>query len=187
MKAETIKDETIDVTETNEATETTDTACVADSNEVDKVIRNHVYASMGTGIVPLPALDFVAVTGIQLDMVRKLSDLYGIEFKEGIAKKIITTVVGSGAGTLASPLVETAVVGIPLIGLPLAIATRPLLFGTGTYAVGQMFVTHFERGGTFLSANMDAMKESFSTAMRNSREWIGKTIIGKKEAEGTEA
>ncbi len=205
MKTETKKDvltegaeamdETINATESTEETvdATVENASVVDPNQVDKVIRKHVYGAMGIGIVPMPILNVAAVTGIQLDMVRQLSGLYGIAFKENLAKKIITAVIGAGAGVLASPLVESAVIGIPVVGLPLAVGTKPLLNGTGTYAVGQMFVTHFEKGGNFLSANLEAMKEDFGAALKNSREWLGNAISGKKDmeeaadAEGAEA
>jgi hypothetical protein len=92
-------------------------------------------------------------------------------------------VIGAGAGVLASPLVESVVSGIPLIGLPLTIGTRPVLNGTTTYALGRMFVTHFERGGSFVGSNMESMKADFSAAFKNSREWLGDAIKGKQAAE----
>ena len=150
--------------------------------EVDKIIRGSVYAAMGIGIVPLPFFNLAAVTVSNMVMIRKLSNLYGVEFKEGIAKKIITSVIGAGVGILASRPVEAVVSAVPLIGLPLTIATRPALNGMTTYALGRMFVTHFENGGTFMGANVDAMKQSFSTAFANSREWLGDAIKGKQTA-----
>jgi uncharacterized protein (DUF697 family) len=154
-----------------------------DAAQVDKTIRSSVYASMGIGIVPVPFVNLAAVTASNLVLARKLSDIYGIEFKEGMAKKIIASVLGASAGLLASPLIESIVAGIPLIGLPLVIGTRPVLNGMTTYALGRMFVTHFERGGTFVSSNVESMKEDFSSALKNSREWLGDTIKGKEVAE----
>lgn len=152
----------------------------ADTNDVEKAIRTSVYAAMGMGVVPVPWFNFATVTGIQLNMVRQLSNLYGVPFKEGVAKKIIASVVGAGAGVLSTPFVESVLIGLPLVGLPLAIGTKPIMNGLSTYAVGRMFVTYFERGGNFLSANIDAMGEDFKAAYKTSREWLGNVIGGKK-------
>ncbi len=176
-------------TEDEEQTVETTAIKVIDTAAVDKIIRTNVYASMGTGIVPVPLFSFAAASGININMVRQLSALYNVEFKEDIAKNIITSVLVAGAGVLATPLIETAVIGIPLVGLPFAVATRPVLNGMGTYAVGQMFVTHFNRGGSFVGANIDEMKESFTAAYKNSRVWLGDAIAGKnsKNPEGVSA
>ncbi len=156
-------------------------ALSVDAHEADSVVRHAVYASMGLGIVPIPLFNLAAVTADNLIMVRKLSRLYGVEFKEGLARKIIASVAGAGAGTLASPLVESLVSGIPLIGPPLTVGTKPVLNGMTTYALGRMFITHFENGGTFIGANIDAMKKSFRNGFENSREWLGNTIKGRAE------
>jgi hypothetical protein len=50
-----------------------------------------------------------------------------------------------------------------------------------------MFITHFERGGSFLRANLDVMKEDFSAAFKNSREWLGEAIKGKPGEKPAEA
>lgn len=158
-----------------------------DAAEVDKILRQSVYAAMGIGILPLPFVNVAAVTADNLLMTRKLAALYNVDFKEGVAKKIIASVIGAGVSTLATPLVESVVAGIPLIGLPLVIGTKPVLNGTTTYALGRMFITHFENGGSFVGANVDAMKASFTDAFKNSREWLGDTIKGKAAEAPAEA
>ena len=160
---------------------TTETVIVADAAEVNKIIRKSVYAAMGIGIVPIPFFNLAAVTTSSIVMIKRLSELYGVEFKEGVARKIVTAVIGAGVGVLASGPVESVVSAIPLIGLPLSIATKPALNGMTTYALGRMFVTHFEEGGGFVSVNMEAMKDSFSSAFKNSRDWLGETIKGKEK------
>ena len=162
-------------------TETPETIVMADAAEVNKIIRKSVYAAMGIGIVPVPFFNLAAVSASSIVMIKKLSELYGVEFKEGVAKKIVTAVIGAGVGVLASGPVESVVSAVPLIGLPLAIATKPALNGMTTYALGHMFVNHFEEGGGFVSVNMEAMKDSFSSAFNNSREWLSETIKGKEK------
>lgn len=159
------------------------TIYIPEKEKVDKLIRECVYASMGIGIVPLPFFNVAAVTASNLNLTRKLSSLYRVEFKEGVAKKIIIAVTGAGVSTLATPLIESVVSSIPLIGLPLVIGTKPALNGMITYSLSHMFINHFERGGSFLNANIESMKEDFASAYKNSREWLGSTISGKKNAD----
>lgn len=158
------------------------TAVAIDKEKVEKIINNSVYASMGIGVLLLPVVSLASVTAIQLNMARGLAKLYGVEFKENMAKKIITAVVGAGTPVLATGPVEWLVLGIPVFGTALAFATMPALNGLSTYAIGRMFVTHFERGGNFLSTNVDSLKEDFKTAYQNSREKLGDMISGKKAA-----
>jgi uncharacterized protein (DUF697 family) len=120
-----------------------------------------------------------AVAAGDLVMVKKLAGLYGVEFKEEIVKKLIASVAGAGISTLASPLLESMVGWIPLIGLPLVIGSKPVLNACTTYALGRMFVNHFERGGNFVRVNLDVLKEDFYAAFKNSRVWLGETIKGK--------
>lgn len=162
-------------------------AVTVDEAQLEKTIRSHVYMAMGLGIVPFSFFNAATVTAVQLKLVRDLSGQYGVSFKEGAARKIIAAVAGAGVSTLATPLVESIVGGIPIIGLPLVIGTKPVLNGLTTYAVGRMFITHFERGGTFMSANFDALKEDFKSAFQNSREWLGNTISGKKDEKSESA
>ena len=165
-----------------ETVKTRETTANVSAAEVEKAIRQSVYVAMGIGIVPIPFFNLAAVTASSIVMIRKLSELYGVEFKEGIAKKIISSVAGAGVGVLAAGPVASVVSAVPLIGLPLTIATKPALNGMTTYALGRMFVTHFEKGGSFVGANVDAMKADFSSAFKNSREWLGDAVKGKEKA-----
>ncbi|MDR2579144.1 MAG: YcjF family protein [Chitinispirillales bacterium] len=156
---------------------------VVDEAEVEKALRKSVYSVMGIGVLPLPFIGAAATTTANLLLVRKLAKLYGIEFKEGAAKNIIVSVTGAAAGAIAAPVLATAIIGVPLVGFPLAVGSQTITYGMTTYAIGRMFISHFERGGGFIGANIDAMKEDFSTAFKSSREWMGDTISGRKKAE----
>jgi uncharacterized protein (DUF697 family) len=153
-----------------------------DSVKVDSIIRKSVYANFGVGIIPIPFVDWAGAAAVQLAMTKKLAAEYGVEFKEGIAKKIIATVVGAGIGVAATPLVKSLVIGIPIVGLPLAATSMPMMNALSTYAVGRMFVNHFEKGGDFVNVNYEVMKQHFKDAYANSREWLGGVVAGRKGA-----
>ncbi|MDR0896795.1 MAG: YcjF family protein [Oscillospiraceae bacterium] len=158
-------------------------AIAVDQGRVEEIIRRNAYGATALGIVPIQGVDFIGVTALQINLVRQLCKLYDVPFKEGMARKIITSVVGGAVpAVLASP-VSSFVRKIPLIGLPLCIATSPALNGWSTYAVGKMFAKHFVSGGNFETINLTTMKRDFKQAYGNARTWLGDKIGGRKAAE----
>jgi len=72
-----------------ETTETEKTGQEPSQEELDNLIRNHVYASMGVGLVPIPLADFLALTGIQINLLRKLAKTYDVPFSKDTVKNIL--------------------------------------------------------------------------------------------------
>ena len=126
-------------------------------NHANSIIRNHMIWSMGAGFIPVPIADFFAVTAIQLDMIRQLSRLYGIDFKETSGKAIITSLSGASVARMGSRAIKF----IPGIGSILGGVTLAILSGASTYALGEVFKTHFESGGTFLDFDVTRLKRVY--------------------------
>jgi uncharacterized protein (DUF697 family) len=128
------------------------------SKKAEKTIRNHVLWSMGAGFIPIPVADFLAVAAVQLDMIKSMSHVYDIDFKETEGKALITALTGSGLSRLgASALVKM----IPIVGSALGGVSMSALSGASTYALGQVFKTHFETGGTFLDFDTDRFRKFY--------------------------
>src|SRR6266496_4914664 len=51
--------------------------------------------SGAAGLIPIPFIDIAAVGGVQLQMLRRLSEIYGIEFSENMGKSVIASLAGS--------------------------------------------------------------------------------------------
>jgi uncharacterized protein (DUF697 family) len=121
--------------------------------------------AMGAGSIPLPLADLAAVTGVQIQMLSRLSELYGVPFSENSVKSIIASLVGglipSKFGWSAGYVVASTVKSFPVVGTLLGIGTVAVVAGASTYAVGKVFVRHFEQGGTFLSFDSAKVKEYF--------------------------
>jgi len=112
---------------------------------------------MGAGFIPVPIADFFAVSAIQLDMIRQLSKVYEINFKETEGKAIITALTGSGLARLGARAVKF----IPGVGTILGGVTLAALSGGSTYALGEVFKKHFETGGTFLDFDPSRLKKYY--------------------------
>ena len=123
----------------------------------NSIIKNHMIWSMGAGFIPVPIADFFAVSAIQLDMIRQLSKVYEINFKETEGKAIITALTGSGLARLGARAVKF----IPGVGTVLGGVTLAVLSGGSTYALGEVFRKHFETGGTFLDFDPSRLKKYY--------------------------
>ena len=64
------------------------------SKHADTIIRNHIVFSMGASFIPFPIADMLAVSALQLDMIRQLCRVYDIDFSETQGKAIITALSG---------------------------------------------------------------------------------------------
>lgn len=139
------------------------------------IVRRNMYWTMGAGVLPLPLFDIVAITGIQLNMLRQLSNLYDFKFAEGVAKKaVMSLLVGVGGVGIGSLVGSSLFKLIPFVGLPLGIASVPVISGAFTHAVGQTFVMHFEAGGTLLDFDPKAMRSYFEQELGKAKELVAK-------------
>ncbi len=144
----------------------------------DSIIKNHMVWSMGAGLIPVPIVDFFAVSAIQLDMVRQLAKLHDIDFSETAGKASITALTGSGLARLGARAVKF----IPGVGSVLGGITMAVLSGASTYALGEVFKKHFETGGTFLDFDPARLKKFYNEKFEKGKE-IAKEIKKEQEAD----
>jgi len=129
--------------------------------QADKVVRNYVIGSVIPSLVPLPALDLVAVTGVQLKMLHSLANIYHIPFKEELVRAAISSLIGGTVALLVSRVASSAIKLIPGVGTILGSLAMPAISGGTTYALGKVFIQHFESGGTFLTFDAAKVREYF--------------------------
>ncbi len=149
-------------------------------DELDKLIRHHVWTAMAVGLVPIPIVDLAGILGIQLNLLRKLAKRYRVPFLKDSVKNILSSLVGSAMPvTLAAPLASFAKT-IPVVGYSVGAVSMPLMAGAATYAIGKVFIQHFASGGTFLTFDPNKVKAYYEEMFQE-----GKNIASemKKEKE----
>ncbi|KPA15982.1 GTPase domain-containing protein [Candidatus Magnetomorum sp. HK-1] len=124
----------------------------------DKVIRNHVHTAVAISLLPTPLFDLVALTGVQINLVRKIAKKYNIPFMEDKVKNIISSLIGGSLPLAIAFPVISLVKAIPVLGQSLAVVSLPAIAGATTYAVGKVFIRHFSAGGTFLTLDPSKVK-----------------------------
>lgn len=132
-----------------------------------QVIRDNLYLSGASGLIPVPYLDTAALAAVNLKLLRNLSDVYGVEFRAEIGKEAIGVLLASvtppllAGGILGSSLVRSALRSIPVIGTAVGLIALPAFHAAFTYALGSAFRRHFASGGTFLTFDAAASKSYF--------------------------
>lgn len=157
-------------------------AAEAGDKDADKILRNHVLGSMGVGLIPIPLVDLVALTGVQLNMLRKLAKTYNVPFSQDKVKNLLASLIGGGIPVTFSNAVASLIKSVPVIGQTTGAVAMPILAGATTYAVGKVFVQHFASGGTFLNFDPEAVREYYAAMFKE-----GEKVASGLKSDGTAA
>jgi len=138
--------------------------------DTEGMILNHVGFSMVAGAIPVPLVDIVAVSAIQMDMLGQLAKAYNVDFNVERGKSLAGSIMGAGLGSVLGRLGASAVKAIPGVGTILGIASQVVLAGASTYALGKVFEGHFASNGTMLNINLDEMRRRFDSLLQKGKE-----------------
>lgn len=132
-------------------------------HQAEAIIKKHAYAALGGGLLPVPLVDFILITGIQLNLLKKLSAHYHVPFSKNITKNLIGILIGGTfSSTCGVRLGASLAKFTPMIAHPAFIATVSISAGASTYALGKVFNRHFAQGGTLLTFNPKAAKSFYA-------------------------
>ena len=157
---------------------------MADTNpkaaQAEQTIKHHMLAAAGIGLVPLPWVELAALAGLQLNLLRSLAGIYGVEFSSQIGKSAIGALVGSDLSVSLSTGLGMLAKGLLGIGWAVGAASGALLGAASTYALGKVFVQHFESGNTFLTFDPDKVKAYYAQQYEQGKEEVRKNFTGLK-------
>ena len=149
-------------TETETATDT-DVLDVAPSDRAavcSKVIDKYAKWSFGIGVIPVPVFDLVALTGVQMKMLSEIAEVYGLKFSDNRIRSILSALLGGAFPQSVGRVgISSLLKSIPVFGTAVSVLTMPVFSSAATYAVGAVFVKHFESGGTLVNIDVASMTE----------------------------
>lgn len=134
------------------------------SNEerAQKIIRRNMHWSMGIGLMPFPVLDIAGLITVQIKLIKELSEVYERPFKNDIGKSVVTSLIGALSGTTLAAIGGSVLIkAVPIFGTLIGVTSFSIASGAITYAIGKVFVSHYEAGGTLLDFKPETMKEYF--------------------------
>ncbi len=124
-----------------------------------RIVRHHAALCAAASFIPMPIVGSVAITGVQLDMLRDLSRLYGVSFSQDTGRALLASAAGGvlnyylAQNPLTRAVRDFLNATVPWLAWPLRMLTGPALMAGYTVLLGQAFVRHYEKGGTHLNFN----------------------------------
>jgi uncharacterized protein (DUF697 family) len=119
--------------------------------------------SGAAGLIPVPLVDMAAVGGVQLHMLRRLSQIYGVPFSENRGKSILTSLAGAVIPASTATTTASLMKSLPVIGTAIGALTMPVVSAGATWVIGKVFIQHFASGGTLLDFNPPDYREFIKT------------------------
>ena len=134
----------------------------------EKLVERFSLWGGAAGFIPVPFVDLATVGGVQIQMLRRISRIYGVPFSENRGKALIAALAGAmlpaSSGLGAASLVKS----VPIAGAVVSALAMPTLSAGATYAIGMAFIEHFASGGTLLDFNPPDYRD-FIKARKRSR------------------
>jgi uncharacterized protein (DUF697 family) len=170
------------------ANEATDSAPLPTTDEerdtlASQLVDRFSLWSGAAGLIPIPLIDMAAVGGVQLQMLRRLSEIYGVPFSDNRGKSIIASLAGAiipaSTATTTAMGVGSLMKGLPGVGTAIGALTMPVFSAGVTYVIGKVFIQHFASGGTLLDFNPPDYREFIKAQQEK---LTGKSSAGKSGA-----
>jgi uncharacterized protein (DUF697 family) len=130
------------------------------------IVKANCGWSTAAGVIPVPLLDLAAIGAVQYRMVRQLSSLYGVAYNSRTVKSVMGALVGSGSVLVVSAPAASLLKVVPVAGAFLSSFVVPAAAAASTYALGKVFIQHFESGGTLLSLDPEAHRNYYYQEFR---------------------
>lgn len=137
--------------------------------DASKIISSAMAWSAAAGLVPVPVLDLMALATVQGKMVVDLSSLYGERAGNEVATGLVSVLLGTltPAG-LTGALASSGLKATPVIGPVLGAVSMAGFSSAATYAIGKIFVRHFEGGGTIANFSPKEIEEDLKAEFSKS-------------------
>jgi uncharacterized protein (DUF697 family) len=140
-----------------------------------KLVERFALWSGAAGLIPVPFVDLATVGGMQIQMLRRLSQIYEVPFAKNQGKSIIAGLAGSMIPATSALGTASLMKGVPVFGSLISAIAMPALSAGATYAIGMAFIEHFASGGTLL----DFSASEYRDFMKNQKEmWSNRSKAG---------
>ena len=142
-----------------------------------RIVKMHARIAAAVGLVPGGLLNFAVLLPVQVVMVWRIARAFG----QGVGKEQVRGVLLSLFGALIPAGIGHGA-GIAIASLPAMVAgtvvyfvATPILAYALTRAVGNVFIMHFESGGTLLTFDPKSFTEYFVNEFKKAGGTLRKT------------
>ena len=130
------------------------------------IVKKHALLSAAAGLVPVPLVDMAAIAALQVHMVNELAKHYGVAMSRESGKTAVATLIGSVAPPAMGPSICKAFLRrVPVVGPVVCFFSVSTFASAATYAIGRIFMRHFERGGSVEDFDPAAAQADFAAQL----------------------
>jgi uncharacterized protein (DUF697 family) len=129
----------------------------------ENLIRKYVAFAVGAGAIPAPIVDIAAITGVQARMIQKLARLYGKAYSDGPVRATILSLTGGTLSLVLGAVTASVIKIVPVVGTLAGSLGLPIVAGASTYAIGQVYLQHFEEGGEPATLKASSFRAAYKT------------------------
>jgi uncharacterized protein (DUF697 family) len=130
-----------------------------------KLVERFALWSGVAGLLPVPVIDLAAVGGLQLQMLRRISQIYDVPFSKNRGKALIASLAGTMIPASTGLGMASMIKSVPVAGTAIGALTTPTLSVGATYVIGRTFIEHFASGGTLLDFEPPDYREFIKAEM----------------------
>jgi len=150
--------------------------------------RHYVLAAAGTALIPVPLADLGALMALQVKLVHSLAKHYDVPFKDNAARSLLASLLSGASSTLLARGLASLAKAVPGLGTLAGTGGIAVSSASVTYAVGEVFIQHFESGGTLLNFDADKLKGLFTRKLKDAPvETEAKAVPGTPAETGEES
>jgi uncharacterized protein (DUF697 family) len=107
-------------------------------------------------------------------MVHSIANKYEVPFSQNLVKSLIAALTGGVLSATTATSITSLVKMVPFIGQVAGFIGGAVMFGATSYAIGKVFIEHFESGGTFLDFEPENMKAHFQQLFEEGQKFAAK-------------
>lgn len=133
--------------------------------KANQIVATYSAISAGVGIVPVAVVDIAGLATVQLVMLSKLADAYGVKYSGNLGRTILSAILGSLIPTSLKASTIGVIRSVPVFGPLLGLVTMPAYCWSVTYAIGTVFTELFERDGDLESLDVEDTKAQVKKVM----------------------
>ncbi len=154
---------------------------VKKEEQANQIIKNHVWFSTIPGWLPMPLIDWIAISAVQIDMIKQLCELYNKPYNTQKGKAITLSLFNTIGGRIPAYVIRSSLKSVPVFGWFLGGASLAAFAGASTYATGLVFKEHFAKGGTLNDINPESFKEFYKKQFNKGKEVVEEVVEEMKE------
>jgi len=135
-----------------------------------RIISSTTAWSATAGLIPVPYLDFAALGALQVKMISDLGTLYGQPLKKEAIRSAVSVLLGVLVpGQVAGGIAASSMKFIPAFGTLIGAVSFSAFGAAATYAIGKVFLRHFETGGTLDNFRTELVEEDLKKEFKTAR------------------